>query len=507
MIVARNTSAVQHNPIVQPNVVVQSTWGHSIQSPDTAFSKISAVPQPSPAQHFQQSTPRTQGKTESTFDVLRKSPSFNLHLGDELPPKLQTYPPFTSNTSLTVSLTSVITTTSQQSSKSILPGPLKFSSDVDTRDLLKPIMVPSKEDEKPEVESFKKLIDTTYEIPPKTEKSPSIADKLLKAINQKEAAEKEHPKAEIVKKEDAKSTVKQEEPYSVKVKSPVASSKQSFSVITATAPIAQSNAKKPLLISSEAKSEEKVPIKGNVELQEFIEKLESAISTPMDATPSASQLQSAVKKQNDDSDTDSDRLVIEDETTAESADKKKMGMLESIMMQEEVQYTKLNAATKHDSKDSEKKTESGEQQSETMSLLLCEETIPGSPAPAKDPLSEIGRSPTSSGGFVHPSMPQSGYSIKYTASMMSTLHQQYQTTTQSNLKQNPMDMDNDTIEAATGDILRDKLKSERGSATSSENNTNNNSDNSNDDQSESEKNSELLISIFSNYVFLFLFFY
>jgi hypothetical protein len=141
----------------------------------------------------------------------------------------------------------------------------------------------------------------------------------------------------------------------------------------------------------------------------------------------------------------------------------------------------------------EKKSESGEQQSETMSLLLCEETIPGSPAPVpvKDPLSEIGRSPSSS-GFVHPpSMPSQ--SSKYQSNITTALlHQQYQSSAshQTNLKQIPMDIeDND---AATGDILRDKLKSERGSATSSGNNTNNNSDNidSNDDQSESEKNGE-----------------
>lgn len=57
-----------------------------------------------------------------------------------------------------------------------------------------------------------------------------------------------------------------------------------------------------------------------------------------------------------------------------------------------------------------------------------------------------------------------------------------------------MDIDSDVNEVATGDILRDKLKSDRGCASSSGNNTNNNSDNSprdsNDDQSENEKNGE-----------------
>jgi RNA binding activity-knot of a chromodomain len=439
MIMARTTTASQNPPL-------QSNWD--------IYSK-SNITQPT--------TPRPTVKSESTFDVLRKSPSFNLHLVDDISVKGQNFP--------------LTTPSAATSSSRNITGPVKFGGlqDMEHHELIKPIMVPSKEDEKPELEAFKKILDPTFEILPKQERSTSIADKLLKAINQKEADVKEHAHVEIPK-EEIKIEEHKIEPYSFKAKSPVQS------VPT----------KKPLLISSEIKVDEKA--KGNVELQGIIQKLESAIATPITTLDVSASQFSAAKKPADDSDTDSDRLVIEDEAT-ETVDKKKsqMGVLESIMMQEDVPY-------KHNA---EKKSESGEQTSETMSLLLCEETIPGSPAPAsvKDPLSEIGRSPTSSsGGFVHPpTMPQSSsYSMKYSSNMPTALlHQQYQSSAshQTNLKSIPMDIDTDVgmnIEAATGDILRDKLKSDRGSATSSGNNTNNNSDDSIDNQSESEKNGRLI---------------
>ncbi|CAH1717634.1 unnamed protein product [Chironomus riparius] len=507
MIVARTTSA---QPTTSQNVIVQSAWS-SITNPQEIFPKMNVVQNPQLIQSqtpIQVQVPSRQPviKSESTFDVLRKSPSFNMHLMDDLPspPKIIQYP--ISSPSTILPSTSVITASPIATRTSILQGPLKFSSEIDSRDLLKPIMLPSKEDEKPEVGALMKILDQPYEIPPKAEKSTSIADKLLKAINQKESSEKENPTVDMIKKEEFHPVVKIEErksdPYLYKAKSPASSVGKQYPISTTSSSSALNTSKKPLLISTESKSEEKIPIKGNTELQGIIEKLESAISTPaitLLETACNPQL-SIVKKSNDDSDTDSDRLVIEDETApTESTEKKKsqMGVLESIMMQDDVPYKTLSS---QNVKESEKKIDSSSQEqqpSETMSLLLCEETIPGSPAP-KDPLSEIGRSPTSSssGGFVHPpSMPQSGYSIKYPGTMTTALlHQQYQATAanthQTNLKQIPMDIDTDSIEAATGDILRDKLKSERGSATSSGNNTNNNSDNSNDDQSESEKNTK-----------------
>lgn len=519
MIVARTTSVQPTAPSTTQNVIVQSAWSSITNSPEM-FPKVS-VPNPQPFQSqtpIQVQVPSRQPviKSESTFDVLRKSPSFNMHLMDDLPspPKIIPYP-ISSPSTITPS-TSVITASPIATRTSILQGPLKFSSEVASRDLLKPIMLPSKEDEKPEVGVLMKILDQPYEIPPKAEKSASIADKLLKAINQKESSEKEfNLQTEMIKKEEPQPIVKIEErksdPYLYKAKSPASNVSKQYPISTTSSsttisPITAS--KKPLLISTESKVEEKAPLKGNIELQGIIEKLESAISTPaialLEAT-SNSQL-TTIKKSNDDSDTDSDRLIIEDETAPnESSEKKKtqMGVLESIMMQDDVPYKTLSSQSV---KESEKKVDSSSQEqqpSETMSLLLCEETIPGSPAAQKDPLSEIGRSPTSSssGGFVHPpSMPQSGYSIKYPGTMTTALlHQQYQATAanthQTNLKQIPMDIDTDSIEAATGDILRDKLKSERGSATSSGNNTNNNSDNSNDDQSESEKNSKLLLRV------------
>ena len=372
-------------------------------------------------------------RSESTFDVLRKSPNFNMNVGEEI----------------------VKPTPMQRGPVKVLFGP-----EMDTHELLKPIMVPSNDDEKPELEAFKKILEPSFDILPKQEKSGSIVDKLLKSMKEGESS---HQSEVTLKKEEPKV-----DPYAFKVKSPVATV----------------GGKKPLLVSPELKVEDKQ--KGNVELQGIIHKLECAIqrsATPLNIGSSESSHFAAVKKQADDSDTDSDpRLVIEDDV--ESNEKKKtMGVLESMMMQEEVPFKE------------EKKSESGEQQSETMSLLLCEETIPGSPAPVQ--LSEIGRSPSST-GFVHPpSMPSqsSNTNYKYQGNITTALlHQQYQSSAshQTNLKQIPMDIEGE-VEAATGDILRDKLKSERGSATSSGNNTNNNSDNidSNDDQSDNEKNGEI----------------
>lgn len=456
MIVARSP-AIQ--PIAQQSVASYSGW-----TPVTDH----YAPKPGP-----QMTPKST-KHESTFDVLRKSPSFNMHVVDDFP--IAKPQPFASGSR----------------------GPVKSlfgsSQDLDSHELLKPIMVPTSEDEKPELdaklEAFKKILEPSFEELPKNEKTGSIVDKLLKSMNKKEA-EASHQVDVVAKKEEAfAKTELKVDPYAFKV-----------------SPMASSVVKKPLLVSPETKVEDKA--KGNVELQGTIQKLESAIhrsATPLGGlelgSPDSSSHFAVVKKQADDSDTDSDpRLVIEDEL--EPMDKKKpMGVLESIMMQEDVPYKHNNPSGAKE--EAEKKSESGEQQSETMSLLLCEETIPGSPAPVpvKDPLSEVGRSPSSSGGFVHPpTMPsQSSNYMKYPGSITTArLHQQYQSSAShsTNLKQIPMDIDTDVNEAATGDILRDKLKSERGSATSSGNNTNNNSDNSprdsNDDQSESEKNSERVL--------------
>lgn len=331
-------------------------------------------------------------------------------------------------------------------------GPVKFGtlSDFSTHELLKPIMVPSKEEEeKPELEVFKKILDPTFDILPKPEKSTSIADKLLKAISQVESSAFEIKKEEPVKLETIKP-------------SPIPS--------------------KP----SQAKNLKKE----HKDIEIPIESAITSSSQPQPSAPVQTIQETVIKKLADDSDTDSDRLVIEDDLTPEiTAEKKKMGVLESIMLQDDVPY-------KHSTKESEKKESGSEQQSESMSLLLCEETIPGSPAPAsvKDPLSEIGRSPTSSssGNFVQPSsMAQSG--TNYT-----TKYQQYQSSSHaSNIKTIPMDIESEGgIEAAHGDILRDKLKAalDRGSATSSGNNTNNNSDD--EDQSECEKNGELLKKYF-----------
>lgn len=344
------------------------------------------------------STTNPNRKSESTFDVLRKSPSFNMHHGVD---------DFSSPSTATAIAPSPGKSQSFSSLTSSVP--LKFGSSIptqiDTHELLKPVMMPSKEEEKPELEAFKRILDPSFDILPKQEKQTlSVTDKLLKAFSQVDTSQSME-----VKKEESFAKL-----------APVTSQK------------------------SQTKKDNNLDV---------VHPLESAVTS----TTTVSLETTVVKKSVDDSDTDSDRLVIEDEDAATPLEeRRKMGALETIMLQDDVTF-------KH-SKDSEKKySEAGEQQSETMSLLLCEETIPGSPAPAsvKDPLSEIGRSPTSSGNFVQP-QPQ-GKTIS-------------------------MDIDND-VELATGDILRDKLKSaDRGSATSSGKNTNNNSENSNDDQSGSEKN-------------------
>lgn len=450
---AQQSMIVARTPVNPPqNIVQPSSVGYSGWSP---VNEYSSKPGGSSM------TPKIM-KYESTFDVLRKSPNFNMVVMDDVP----------------VAKPQVFSSAAQRNASKSLFGP----QEIETLELLKtPIMVPTVEDEKPELEAFKKILEPSFEILPKAEKSGSIVDKLLKSM--KGEGEPSHSHIDIVKKEEPFHKVETKiDPYAFKAKSPVGP------------------AKKPLLVSSEVKIDEKA--KGNVELQGTIQKLESHIqrsSTPIagaDLGSSASDFLVA-KKQADDSDTDSDpRLVIEDEI--ESLDKKKsqMGALETIMMQDDIHYKHGNTK-----EEPEKKSESGEQQSETMSLLLCEETIPGSPAPVpvKDPLGEIGRSPSSSGGFVHPpTMPsQSSNYMKYPGSITTALlHQQYQSSAshQTNLKQIPMDIDTEVNEGATGDILRDKLKSERGSATSSGNNTNNNSDNSprdsNDDQSDTEKNGE-----------------
>lgn len=437
---------------------------------------------------------RSTGKSESTFDVLRKSPSFNMqqHVSDDFPIAKPKASP-------------AIKTPPGPSAPSVVKSLFSNVSESETQGIVK-LIATSNEDEKPELETFKKMLDASFDILPKAEKTVSIADKLLKEINKKEYAITKQQETSVIKKEE---TPLKTEPFALHSENP--SSSPVASVLSVG--ITSGNLKKPVLASPELKVDDSV--KKNVELIETIQKLETALqrsTTPigaMDAIGSPemnapfSAFASTKKQDEDFSDTDSDpRLVIEDETPAE-CDKKitkaPMGVLETIMMQGEVPYKQSNMSTV----EAEKKSEpSGEQQNETMSLLLCEETIPGSPAPisARDPLSEVGRSPSSSGGFVHPpTMPSqsSTYNIKYPGSMTTALlHQQYQLSAshQTNLKQIPMDIDTDVSSSipATGDILRDKLKSERGSATSSGNNTNNNSDNSprdsNDDQSDGDKN-------------------
>lgn len=429
------------SPPKESAIVARTTATSSVQSQQASVIMTVAPSASSAWEIYSKSTgsqqqpaaSRTPKRSESTFDVLRKSPSFNMHHMDDFSSPTTTPP-----------------------AKS---GPIKFGtlsqSELETHELLKPIMMPSKEEEKPELEAFKKILDPSFDILPKQEKqTTSIADKLLKAISQVEAGTFD---------------IKKDEPVVVKI--------EPYKATTSSIP-------SPICESATKKSDLD---------QQVVPTLESAITTTTPAAPpppSAPIDSASIKKASYDSDTDSEteRLIMD--VVEVVNEKKKMGVLESIMMQDEVTY-KHSGSAKESTGGEKKTSESGEQQSETMSLLLCEETIPGSPAPVKDPLSEIGRSPTSSSGnFVQPqSMAQSGsgYTMKYSA-----MHQQYQVSQGGSVKSGTMDIEGD-VEAATGDILRDKLKSataDRGSATSSGNNTNNNSDNSNDDQSESEKNCE-----------------
>jgi hypothetical protein len=223
--------------------------------------------------------------------------------------------------------------------------------------------------------------------------------------------------------------------------------------------------------------------------------------------------------------TDSEhRLVIEDESqgsepaTPVTIPEKKlydvkppMGVLESIMMQKDVPYViggpnpgLVGLPAKEEKV--EVKTEEGSS-NEPMSLLLCEETIPGSPAPAssKDPLGDVIPKSTGSTGFVQPqnimSLSSPTPNFKSANVMTALQHQQQQLTaslsTTTNLKQIDMDIDTEItsniVTANPGNIPNLLSKIKAGSTTSSGNNTNNNSDNSprdsisQDDQSDSEK--------------------
>ena len=414
--------------------------------------------------------------------------------------------------------------------------------------LLKPIALPtdvlkgdrtdSEDDLKhsSELENVQKILaDPSFDLdPPKIEKPSSIADKVLKALNQIDANEKKSDK----KVEVAPSTSKL--PAVLKVDDPVtalnilsnASSnmiknempkveplvfKQEFNASDIKPPAAliipSPNATlKPILASPEHKDILESITPKNNDLSETIQKLESVIqkSTPIDRFPEDSS----------DSTDSEHRLVIEDEsqgseppgansTSQTDVKKPAMGVLESIMM--EIPYKgNPSPAPSASSKDKESTDKNQEiltestndgSNNETISLLLCEETIPGSPAPAavKDPLSDSSSKRSSfenppQNQFIPPQNISSSSSAMKSSNIMTALqHQQQQLTaslsTTTNLKQIPMDIDTE-ITSSTGNPGMARMKLERGSTNSSGNNTNNNSDNSPRDsisQSDSEK--------------------
>lgn len=395
------------------------------------------------------------------------------------------------------------------------------------------------------------LADPSFDLdPPKIEKPSSIADKVLKALNQIDANEKKTDKKLdgmisnihqtsklplVLKVEDpvnalsilstASSTIKSEmlkvEPLSFKSESHSTETKPPPALI-----IPSPNATlKPILASPEHKDIKDSAPKNN-DLNETIQKLESVIqkSTTIDRFPEDSS---------DSTDSEHHRLVIEDEsqgseqpianqtppTPPKETKKPAMGVLESIMM--EVPYkgnpSPAPSVSTKDKESTDKNqdilTESTNDGSnnETISLLLCEETIPGSPAPAavKDPLSDSSSKRSSfenppQNQFIPPQNILSSSSAMKSSNIMTALqHQQQQLTaslsTTTNLKQIPMDIDTE-ITSSTGNPGIARMKLDRGSTNSSGNNTNNNSDNSPRDsisQSDSEKIGKLNASTFS----------
>lgn len=261
-------------------------------------------------------------KIDSIFDSLRKSPSFNIN---------------SSNTGLSDDLYVTTTSTKEQQPKpEVLPVAkstfvqsthFNTTSNVETAKIfdVKPGVLEKEEDDsdKPvELETAKKILlaDEVFELdPPKIDKPSSIADKVLKALNQQQQQQQRQDQHETTEE------IVENKPTTVGEKSGIATSPTNVDVTVDTVlepPIfeppkielpthikkePESQPKKPVLSSPEHKLDilESIAPKNN-DLSETIQKLESVIQHSAD-----------LGQMSDDSSdsTDSEqRLVIEDES-------------------------------------------------------------------------------------------------------------------------------------------------------------------------------------------------
>lgn len=379
-------------------------------------------------------------KVESIFDSLRKSPSFNLNmatanmhddiacLGETLTSAPIAIEPLTS-TNVEVKplfISSFVETTPAPTVSAAAEETAKIfdlKSNADSKELDK------------ELESVKKMMlndDVLNLEPPKIDKPSSIADKVLKALHSQQhsptssaATEKDIKEPVVDSKknilvESTIATPPELKPLTVKCASPFegaggegAPMPAAFNQDVETPPT------KPVLSSPEHKIDilESIAPKNN-DLSETIQKLESAIQKSAELNH--------ISDDSSDSTDSEQRLVIEDESQssetqnefgaagnkAASSEIDVKKIVESIPLMDtkpnllivEQPHTQLlelaTAAAAEPSVSDPSKIEikSGEtsvikhddsfvnavavdSQSESISLLLCEETIPGSPAP------------------------------------------------------------------------------------------------------------------------------
>lgn len=390
----------------------------------------------------------------STFDVLRKSPNFNLNLAnatkDEKADHQIPDDSIAGRSSLFVPMDAI--------QSAVFTGDSSLLSDESSKNSNQ-----SASEDKSKI-NLDILVNPNYDIDmPKKSSTLSITDKLLKKMEGKGELQIAIGSDFAVKKEESTigkppeisipsvssstsinttSTTTIEPPVIIKPESPDLSA---MAVLTANLP----STKKPLLASPDPRIDilEKTP--KNNDLSDTIQRLKSGLGK-------SQQIDNYGEDSSDDSMDSEHRLVIEDESqiqsqmstkpsttvpalpisasstvcvsssnsqppsTAQLAQKaydiKQQPILESIMMQNDVPYkiggpnpqiipvassvstsnngsnTQLKEESEKSAVKSEIKHESDKEQ-EAMQQLLCEETIPGSPGPVvKDPIiSEVSK--------------------------------------------------------------------------------------------------------------------
>lgn len=383
-------------------------------------------------------------KVESIFDSLRKSPSFNLNMAtanmqDEI-----------AAGGLIETLTLAPVAIEPSTSTSVEVRPSFISSFVETTPapIIKAIEetakifdlksnADSKELDK-ELESVKKMMlndDVLNLEPPKIDKPSSIADKVLKDLqNASHIAKTQHSQPPVAEKDnkepavDSKKNILVEstialppelKPLTVTCASPFEGAANETTLTPAAInQDVETPPTKPVLSSPEHKIDilESIAPKNN-DLSETIQKLESAIQKSAELNH--------ISDDSTDSTDSEQRLVIEDESqssetqneftglvsnkTAEVDEKKVVDTVPIVEKKSHVlavelphaQLLELATAAAAEPPVSEAKIEiklsetstikrddtfvnmaAVDSQSESISLLLCEETIPGSPAPS-----------------------------------------------------------------------------------------------------------------------------